>query len=325
MPDSRPPAAFAKAFALLRPSILPMPILRIALGGLLFIAGCAGGPNVASHGDGQQVQSLDEVAVVSIRTKKTYENKIGEQSLADAENVQKAVRTIPTVADRQQRRADPDYMAGSKQVRNYLFGPFRSAVPFSLLTEKTVLQSPAYQALPQRRAHQWRSSLFATPQDYEPLSPTRLREASFRTLIKELPADPDGMLFAETAFAIVQDNVKREKGQAWTSTLEDGTRSRTTLAEGDTVTVDVEATLRIQVLDRSGNTALKVAQTGRSDEGFTFVYGDGWNENQIEDAARQATRAALGNMADRLQNNLPKDILARTPSIPPRSASSTLK
>jgi len=324
MTGFNPTALFREALALVRPRVVPLPVFGLALAGLL-LGGCAGSSNVASQNDGQQVQPLDEVAVVSIRAKKTYQNEMGEPSLDDTENLREAVGTIKTVTERQKRRADPNFAAGAEQVREYLFGEFHSKAPFSLLNAETVLQSPGYKALSQRRDNHWRSSLFATPQDYESLSPTRLREASFRTLIKRLPADPDGMLFAETSYAIVQHSVKQKRGKTWSSSIQNGTRSRTTPAEGDTVTVDVKATVQIRVLDRNGNEAMTLTETARSDEGFAFVYGKGWTADQITEAARQANRAAMDNITGRLQKNLPKSILARTSSVLPSSTGNTLK
>jgi len=306
--------SFHKTFSSLRRPLQRLPLFGIVLAGLL-LGGCAGSSNVASRLDAQAVKPLDEVAVVSVRTEKVYQSEIGEKSLDDTENVRKAVGKITEVTERQKRRANPNFQAASMQVRDYLFGTFRSAAPFSLLSESSVLSSSAYQTVAEKQNDHWRSSLFASPQGYHSLSPKRLKSASVQRLLEQLPADSDGILLAKTTYTLVRDAVKKARGTMWSSVRQNGTNVRTTLAEGDTVSVDVKATIRIRVLDRNGHTAMNVVQTARSDEGFTFVYGEGWNAEQINGAARQATQAATGNITNQLRKKLPENVIAENSSV----------
>ncbi len=84
-----------------------------------------------------------------------------------------------------------------------------------------------------------------------------------------------------------------------------------TLADGDTVGVTVEATIRVHILDQTGATVLKVVQTGRSNEGFMFVYGEGWTAHRIEEPVRQATQTALEILPHTFEINVPTGVVAR--------------
>jgi hypothetical protein len=76
------------------------------------------------------------------------------------------------------------------------------------------------------------------------------------------------------------------------------------------VEVDVEATVQIQVLARTGNTALTVARTGQSDDGFTFVYGQGWEARQIDGPAQRATQRAVEKITSYMKKKVPGSTLA---------------
>jgi hypothetical protein len=296
------------AFRRLRPAVAPL--LGVAVAGLLLLGGCSGGPNGAAQIDTQQVRPMDEVAVVSVRTEKSYRNEIDRDPASEAEGVREAVHQIKEMSERQSRRADPDFDASAEQVRSYLFGPFRSAAPFALVEESPVLTSSAYQNFepPSDPERDWQASLFAAPEGYRPLSAAALRKSThLQTLIGALPAAPDGLLFAETEYALVRPD--------------SGPQTRP--ANGDTVHATVEATVRVQVFDRTGGTALTVTQTGRADDGFTFVYGEGWTTEQIAPPSRRATRAALENTTRRLQKNLPGGAVAQLRGALPSPAAST--
>lgn len=290
--------------------VSPLSVLGVAGAVLLLVAGCTGGPDGASRIDAQQVRPLDEVAVVSIRAKKSYRNEIDGESASEPSGVREAVHQIKEMSERQSRRAAPDFGATAEQVRTYLFGPFRSAAPFALVEETSVLTSAAYHRFetPDSSGRDWRASLFATPDGYRPLNPAALRtSARLQTLIEQLPADPDGLLFAHTEYALVRQ----------------GPNPQTPPAPGDTVRVTVEATVRVQVLDRTGTPTLRVTQTGQSDDGFTFVYGKGWTTEQVEPPTRQATRMVLANTTTRLRKNLPSGAVARLSSVRSPSAEPT--
>lgn len=276
---------------------------------LLIFAGCAGGPDGASRIDAQQVRPMDEVAVVSVRAKKSYRNEIESESTSEPKGVREAVHQIKEMSERQSRRANSDFGAAAEQVRTYLFGPFRSAVPFALVEETSILTSSVYRNFeaPDTSERDWQASLFATPDGYRPLTPTVLRKsARLQTLIGQLPADPDGLLFANTEYALVRPSPEQ-----------------TPPAPGDTVRVTVEATVRVHVLDRTGATALTVTQTGQSDDGFTFVYGKGWTTEQIEAPTRRATRMALANTTTRLRKDLSSGAVARLSGVLSPSAEPT--
>lgn len=288
--------------------------LGVAGTALLLIGGCTGGPDGASRIDAQQIRPMEEVAVVSVRTAKLYQNNIDDPSAEDERDVREAIHAIQEMSERQNRRATPDFRETAEQVRDHLFRSFHSAAPFALVDETTVLTAPTYQNFdpPHGPDSDVQSSLFATPDDYWSLDPTPLRKRGrLPAWIASLPSEPDGVLFAETEYALVPDDVGRASRNAWTSPTETGTRTRTTLADGDTVGVTVEATIRVHVLDRTGATALKVVKTGQSDDGFRFVYGEGWTADQIEDPVRQATRTALGDITAHVRNKLPNGAVAR--------------
>ena len=232
----------------------------------------------------------------------------------DTTDVREAVHTIKEMSERQKRRADPNFRAAAEQVRDHLFGPFQSAAPFSLIEEPSLLASAAYQdfEVAHRPDGTRPSSLVATPDGYRPLAPTPLRKSGrLAALAETLPTDPDGLLFAKTEYALVPSDVRRTARREWTPSSEAGTRTRTTLADGDTVRVTVKATVRVHVLDRTGGPALTVAQTGQSRNGFTFVYGEGWTADQIGDPLRQATQTALEKTTAHVQNKLPGGAVAR--------------
>jgi hypothetical protein len=280
------------------------------------MGGCSGGATIGAEGESSRIQPLDEVAVVSVRTKKVYQNELGEPEVEEATDVRQAVSTITEETERQSRRADPRFQAASVQVRDSLFGPFRAVSPFSLVEEAAVLQSAAYHRLGgngERAAENrdWRASLFATPDGYRSLAPTQLNGSSTRSnAASALPSAPDGLLFADVTYTLVTDRVRRATRKGWEPDRNQGTRVRTTLSSGDTVAVDVEATVRIRIVDRTGQTAMTVTQTARSDDGFTFVYGEGWTTAQIDGAAERATSAVLEKVTSHLQNKLPKRTLA---------------
>lgn len=281
---------------------------------LLLLGGCTGGPDGASRIDPQQIRPMEEVAVVSVRTAKPYQNNVDDPSAEDARDVREAVHAIQEMSERRSRRAPPDFQETAEQVRAHLFRSFHSAAPFALVDEATVLTAPAYRNVdpPRGSDSDVQSSLFATPDGYRSLDPIQLRKRGrLPAWIDSLPSEPDGVLFAETEYTLVPDDVKRTSRNAWTSPTETGTRTRTTRADGDTVGVTVEATLRVHVLDRTGATALKVVKTGQSDDGFRFVYGEGWTADQIEDPVRQATRTALGDITAHVRNKLPNGAVAR--------------
>ena len=290
--------------------------LGMGMVAVFVMGGCSGGASVGSGADAPRIQPLDEVAVVSVRTKKLYQNELGETEVEEATDVRQAVSTITTETERQSRRADPRFQAASVQVRDSLFGPFQAASPFSLVEEAAVLQSTAYHRLGAREKEtvgkrDWDASLFATPDGYRPLDPAQLKGPSARSNAgATLPSAPDGLLFADVAYTLVTDRVRRATRKGWEPNANQGTRVRTTLSSGDTVAVDVEATVRIRIVDRQGTTAMTVTQTARSDEGFTFVYGEGWTTAQIDGAARRATSAVLEKVTSHLQNNLPRKALA---------------
>ena len=296
------------SFRRLRPAVAPL--LGVAVASLLLLGGCSGGPNGAAQIDTQQIRPMDEVAVVSVRTEKSFRNEIDRDPASEAEGVREAVHQIKKMSERQSRRAAPDLRAGVEQVRTYLFGAFRSAAPFALVEETSILTSSAYRDFEPRSnpERDWRASLFATPEGYRLLNPTALRTSTrLQTLMGQLPSSPDGLLFAETEYALVRPTPEPQ----------------TTPTTGDTIRVAVEATLRVQVLDRTGDTALTVTQTGRSDDGFLFVYGEGWTAEQIETPTRRATRTALENTTRRLQKTLPSGAIAQRRGALSSSAAST--
>jgi len=286
-----------------------VPVLLLGAGGL-FLGGCAGGTSIDTQIDTRQVQPLDEVAVVSVRTAKRYRNEI-EKGPADTVGVREAVRAVTEMSERQARRADPRYRAAAVQVRDYLFETFWTTAPFDLLAEQPVLQSTIYQAFGDdgRANSDWQASLFATPDGYRALAPAHLTDTRDpQSLLDSLPSRPDGLLFAETRFSLVRDRVHPADQNR--STRERAPEEGAILIEGDTVQVDVEATVQIHVLDRSGSTALTVEQTAQSVEDFSFVYGQGWDVRQIKTPAQQATRAALEKVTTRIRNKLPGEALA---------------
>jgi hypothetical protein len=265
---------------------------------------------------------LDEVAVVSIRTKKLYQNELGEAEVEDTEGVREAVRAIQKVSERQRRRADLPYRAASMQVRDSLFGPFRSAAPFSLLPEDPLLRSAAYQDAGGTQdeassARHWRTSLFATPDGYRPLDPERLADrGTLQSLCSSLPSGPDGLLFATTEYTLVRTHESGARRTGGTPDPRTSAPPRATLRPGDTVHVGVEATVHVRVLDRRGGTALTITQTGRSDEGFAFVHGQGWTPDQIDGPTRGATTAALEKITSHLQKNIPSGAIVHAPAGP---------
>jgi hypothetical protein len=292
----------------LRPNLVPL--LGAAVASLLLFGACSGGPNGATQIDTQQVRPMDEVAVVSVRTEKSYRNEIDGEPASEPKGMREAVHQIKEMSERQSRRADPDFGATAEQVRTYLFGPFRSAAPFALVEETPILTSSAYRGFdaPDESERDWRASLFATPDGYRLFTPTALRKsAGLQTLIEQLPADPDGLLFAKTEYALVRP----------------GPGTQTPPTSGDTVRATVEATVRVQVLDRTGRTALTVTQTGQSDDGFTFVYGEGWTTEQIEAPTRRAIQAALENTTTRLRKKLPGGAVAKLHGALPSPPAST--
>ena len=285
--------------------------LALGMAVVLVMGGCSGGASIGSEGESPRIRPLDEVAVVSVRTKKLYQNELGETEVEEATDVRQAVHTITTETERQSRRADPRFQAASVQVRDSLFGPFQAASPFSFVEEAAVLQSTAYHRLggggeETAKERDWRASLFATPDGYHPLDPARFNGSSARPdVASALPSTPDGLLFADVTYTLVTDRVRRAARKGWEPNANQGTRVRTTLANGDTVAVDVEATVRIRILGRQGAPAT-IIQTARSDEGFTFVYGEGWTTDQIDGPTQRATSAALEKVTSRIRNNLPK-------------------
>ena len=224
---------------------------------ILVMAGCSGGATIVPGASSPRLQSLDEVAVVSVRAKKLYQNELGETEVEEATGVRQAMSTITKETKRQARRADPRYQAASDQVRDYLFGQFRAESPFALAEEAAVLQSSAYSRLgggedePEDRG--WRASLFATPDGYRSLAPDRLNGSSAHTSAAlALPSTPDGLLFADVTYTLVTDRVRRAARKEWEPDANRGTHVRTTLSSGDTVAVDVRATVRIRIIDRQG-------------------------------------------------------------------------
>jgi hypothetical protein len=280
-----------------RSMVLPVLLLGAAVG--LLLSGCSEGTTLTTQVRPQQVQPLDSVAVVSVRAAKRYENKI-ERGPADTAGVRHAVHAITEMSERQARRADPRYRAVAEQVRDDLFGRVEAVAPFTLVQEDRVLRSDAYrEGDDEGAAHgdNWRSSLFATPDGYRGLDPARFKGGRLaQSFLGNLPSTPDGVLFAETTFALVARSGGQGKGA--------------TLGEGDTVEVDVEATVQIQVLARTGNTALTVARTGQSDDGFTFVYGQGWEARQIDGPAQRATQRAVEKITSYMKKKVPGSTLA---------------
>jgi len=288
--------------------------LALGMAVVLVMGGCSGGVSIDSQETAPRVQPLDEVAVVSVRTKKIYRNELGETEVEEATDVRQAVSTITEETERQARRADPRFQVASGQVRDSLFGPFQAASPFSIVEEAAVLQSSAYHRLggsedETAQDRDWRASLFATPEGYRPLDPTRLSDPSARSdAASALPSTPDGLLFADVTYTLVRDRVRRAAREGWGPDGTQGTRVRTTLSSGDTVAVDVEATVHIHILDRQGKAAT-ITHTARSDEGFTFVYGEGWTTAQIDRPTQRATSAVLEKVTSHVRNNLPRKTL----------------
>jgi hypothetical protein len=221
---------------------------------------------------------------------------------------------IVEASERQARRAAPPFGAASAQVRDSLFGPVRAAAPFSLLPESRGRRASAVAA---RGAtadeaggpiRDGRASLFATPDGYRPLGPTAQDSARLRSLFGSLPPEADGVLLAETTYALVPGQGRRAEQNDRAS----GTRSgpRSTPSRGDTVRVGVTATVRVRVVGRGGNTALTVAKTGRSGTEFAFVYGQGWTKKQISGPTRRATAAALEKITEHFRKNVPERRLA---------------
>ena len=299
------------------PSIARRFFLGMGMGAIFVMGGCSGGVPLISQEEAPRLQPLDEVAVVSVRAKKLYQNELGETEVEEATDVRQAVSTITEETERQARRADPRFRAASMQVRDSLFGSFRAASPFSLVEEAAVLQSSAYARLGDSgedaaKNQGWQASLFATPEGYRPLDADRVTGSSAGpNAAGGLPSAPDGLLFADITYTLVKDRVRRATQNNWEPSANRGTRVRTTLSSGDTVAVDVEATVRIRVIDQQGKTAMTITQTARSDEGFTFVYGEGWTTAEIDGATQRATSSAMEKVTSRLRNNLPRRTLAR--------------
>lgn len=289
----------------------------LAVGGLaalLLLEACGTVRNLESSIDPAAVRSLGEVSVVSIRAPDLWRREMGADAVGSTPtDLADAIREDTEKAE---RRAYPSE-AAMTYTRDYLFGEFQSAVPFSLTEEQPLLESAAYQTFDATEGRlaefgsQRADSSVTTPEGYRSLNPTMMEDQKLRELFGLLPASPNGMMFVKTQYTLIQDDVKHEERAERTARAKrseedfrEVMRSSPKLTEGDTVFVDVKAKTEVRVVDRQGSTVLKAVRSARSDERFQFVYGQGWTAEDAEGPAMDATEQALRDVTAYVQSNV---------------------
>ena len=216
------------------------------------------------------------------------------------------------------RQDDLHFAAAMDRTHEYLFGEFAATVPFALSEETPILQSGGYQSLTVTEgrmaalARRQRSSSFVTPKRYRSFDADYLQGEALQKLYAALPSSPDGVLLATTRYRVLRDDVKHEereerlkKAKSSEEEFKEVMKSNPALTDGDRVSLDVKARTTIEVLDRQGNTVLKMTKRARSDTAFTFTYGEGWDTAQTKTAILEATNEALAEVTASVKEVLP--------------------
>lgn len=284
----------------------------------LFLGGC--GTVQTATVDVTKLRAMDEVAVVSISTPEVYRAELKGMSKRGEGSLGEGLSEMKDEIETKGRRATPSFQAAMNRTHEYLFGEFQSAVPFSLSDEEPILQSQAYQAFTVTSgrfadaAADRQSSSSVTPKQYRAFGSTYLkRGGSLQELFSILPPDPDGVLIANTRYILLLDDVKHEeqderikRAKESREEFKEVAKSSPSLTVGDTVSVDVKARTTVEVLDASGATVFETTERARSDDPFTFIYGEGWDADQIEGPTLQASEEALTEVTSTLRKRLAK-------------------
>lgn len=286
---------------------------------VVLVLGACGSQNATV--DLTKLRAMDEVTVVSISTSKAYRADLDGMSKRAEGSLGEALNEVKEDAKTQERRADPSFQAAMDRTREYLFGEFQSSIPVSLSDEEPILQSQKYQNFTVTSgplsdvAAERSSNSTVTPKQYRSFDPDYLKRGNtLEELLGILPSDPDGVLIAETRYTLLKDNVKHEERDERTERAKKSreefkkvAKSSPSLTASDTVSVDVKARTTIKVLDAGGATVFRTTERARSDEAFTFIFGKGWDADQIRGPTLQATEEALKEATATLQERLPEN------------------
>ena len=275
---------------------------------LLALPACGSLSNVGSTVNTTRVRAVDDVAVVSIWTPNRLEAHIGSGNSVSGNASIGSFAEGKEAVEKNRRRAKPDFSAAMKRVHSYAFGDLQAHVPFRFIDEGKVLSSGSYQNFEMKEARSPIAGLVDDPEDlyvaadrYRPIDPEEMRDAKWGELFSAIPSESDAVLTMKVEYRVGKQTAKEANETGGTQR-----RSRLQLENGDEATAHVQAKVRTEFTDRQGRTVIKVTKSEWSDKPFSFVYGQGWDADDVTRPALEATENALRETHGFLKKKLSK-------------------
>lgn len=281
-------------------------ILTVIVAGL--IGGCGSLSNVGSSFSPKKIKRLDQVAVASITGPNRLKAPLGRDQSAGGAKVVGSFEEAAEGVKRNEKRAKPDFEPLMNRSHEYVFGELRDVLPFSFVDEQKVLGSSAYQNYdaqemkgPVAAMVDKPEDVYVSAKDYRVAPPSTLQRRSEKRkeLFNLLPSGTDAILVMDVSYevgkAVAKEANKVGEGER---------RSRLKLNEGDEVDAQIQAKVQTQVMTREGSIIMDVTQKAWSGDRFTFLYGEGWEDSQINDLAMKATDKALQSTTSYIEKQL---------------------
>lgn len=232
---------------------------------LVIFTGCASTIEV------QQVRQADEVAVPII----TVNEYIDMSHLDDA--------GFTTLVQRVAENEEYDLSPVVKKLRDKTFDEYAARMPFTILPESEVIRTDTYQNfnLLEKESNDQRYQnlqFLLVPDGYKKynLGQGALLWNRQPKMFDAVPDQVDGLLFASAEYAMVKDN------PFWYFFVP-------FVADR----VYIEATIRYEMIDREGNTILRIVKSAKSKDHTRMVAGVNLDVDKIQDLAINATDLAF--------------------------------
>jgi hypothetical protein len=184
------------------------------------------------------------------------------------------------------------------ELRTKVYNDYGDRLPVNIMPEEAVIETERYQnfnltgsASNDRRYENLQALL--VPEGYKKY---RIAEGALIAnqqddMFGAVPDRADALLFASASYALVEDN------PWWYFFLPIGAPDRGY----------VEATIRLEMIDRSGNTILRISETRQSNDYVTMAGGLALNPSEIQPLCRSATQNAFAEVDQFIQEELSAD------------------
>ncbi len=281
-------------------------ILAVIVGGL--VGGCGSISDLGSSVSPKKLKRLDQVAVASVAGPNRLKAPLGQDQSAGGAKVIDSAEEAADGMKREKKRAKPDFEPLMDRSHEYVFGELQDVLPFSFVDEQKVLGSSAYQNYNAQEMKGPVAGMVENPEDvyvsaknYRAAPPSILqrRSGKRKELFDLLPSGTDAILVMDVSYEVGKAVAKEAKQVG-----EGDRRSRLKLEEGGEVEAQIKAEVNTQVLTRKGKVIMDVTEAAWSGDRFTFIYGEGWEADQINDLAMKATDKALQSTTSYLKKQL---------------------